>query len=392
MPRGERTSRGVIDLFCGAGGFSWGWREAGFDLLTAIDVEGSALRSHELNFRESCKLTLRRDLSTYSPEDLQREARKPLLKPVAVIGGPPCQGWSKVGRGKIRSLRGMAANLLDDPRNQLYRQFLEFVRFFQPSACVMENVPGMLSVEGRNIADLVVLNFSEIGYHCTYDVVNARWFGTPQDRRRLIFCAVPEGNASSLNVTHLRKFSSAFRRRLRLSANVSVRHAIGDLPAVASGADEDPRPYSVRRGRLSHYATLMRRGNNMITDHVARAHNDQDVQAFSTMTEGMQYVDLAPEFKRYRDDIFKDKYKRLYWDRPSWTVTAHLAKDCYTHIHPTQSRTITIREAARLQSFPDSFRFFGNIGDRYRQIGNAVPPLMAWGIAEFVKQHLQVSA
>lgn len=107
------------------------------------------------------------------------------------------------------------------------------------------------------------------------------------------------------------------------------------------------------------------------------------------MTQGMKYSELDDQFKRYRDDIFKDKYKRLYMDRPSWTVTAHLAKDCYTHIHPTQPRTITIREAARLQSFPDDFRFFGNVGDRYRQIGNAVPPLMAWGIAEYVKEYLR---
>ena len=106
------------------------------------------------------------------------------------------------------------------------------------------------------------------------------------------------------------------------------------------------------------------------------------------MKEGMKYYQLNEKYKRYRDDIFRDKYKKLIWNRPAWTVTAHLGKDCYTHIHPGQARTISVREAARLQSFPDSFRFWGNIGDRFRQIGNAVPPLMAWGIAEFVKQHL----
>jgi len=99
----------------------------------------------------------------------------------------------------------------------------------------------------------------------------------------------------------------------------------------------------------------------------------------------MKYRDLAEAFKRYRDDVFPDKYRRLFWNQPAWTVTAHLSKDCYTHIHPGQPRTISVREAARLQSFPDDYRFFGNIGDRFRQIGNAVPPLMGWGIAEFIK-------
>jgi DNA (cytosine-5)-methyltransferase 1 len=106
------------------------------------------------------------------------------------------------------------------------------------------------------------------------------------------------------------------------------------------------------------------------------------------MREGAKYADLPRHFKRYRDDIFKDKYRKLCWDRPAGTITAHLAKDCYTHIHPEQPRTISVREAARIQSFPDNFRFSGNLGDRFRMIGNAVPPLMAWGIADFVGRHL----
>jgi DNA (cytosine-5)-methyltransferase 1 len=126
-----------------------------------------------------------------------------------------------------------------------------------------------------------------------------------------------------------------------------------------------------------------------VTDHVCRSHNSQDIRAFQQMLPGMLYHQLPDNLKRYRDDIFKDKYKKLIWERPAGTVTAHFAKDVYTHIHPGQSRTISIREAARLQSFPDAFRFFGNIGERFRQIGNAVPPLMAWGIAEYVRGHLE---
>jgi DNA (cytosine-5)-methyltransferase 1 len=254
----------------------------------------------------------------------------------------------------------------------------------------MENVPGMLSIEGVNVADAVAKNLRDVGYTCSYAVVNARWFGVPQDRRRLIFLGVRSDLGVKLDLTGLQHFAAGFRRDLLgIKQQTTVKDAISDLPELVHGASEDPRLYVRRPGRPSVYTKHMRaRSNGLVTDHVVRTHNDQDLEAFSTMSEGMLYADLDPKYKRYRDDIFKDKYRRLYWNRPSWTITAHLAKDGYSHIHPGQPRTLSIREAARLQSFPDDFRFFGNIGDRFRQIGNAVPPLMAWGIAEFIKHKL----
>lgn len=381
---------GFIDLFCGAGGFSWGWTRAGFRSLAGVDSNVAALRTHEVNFRHTGGVTLNRNLETFSPQQLRASIRDP-FRIFAVIGGPPCQGWSRVGRGKIRSLNNDATSLLQDPRNKLYKRFLEFASYLKAPVCVMENVPGMLSIEGVNVAELVCRNFQDAGYDCAYGLVNAAWFGTPQDRKRLIFVGIKRSLRKPIDMNSLFGFASQFRKQtLRLPNVVTVKNAIADLPALLAGDEEDPKSYPLRRGRLSRYAELMRHDNHMLTDHVTRTHNVQDIEAFSTMPEGGVYADLAAEFKRYRDDIFRDKYKRLFWNRPSWTVTAHLAKDCYTHIHPTQSRTISIREAARLQSFPDAFRLFGNVGDRYRQVGNAVPPLMAWGIAEFVRQHLEV--
>jgi DNA (cytosine-5)-methyltransferase 1 len=379
---------GFIELFAGAGGFTWGWRRAGYSPLAAIDNEVAALRTHELNFGDDHALILRRDLSTWSPSELRELLGRKTQDLAAVIGGPPCQGWSKVGRGKLRSLNAITESLLEDPRNQLYRRFLEFVGEFRPPVCVMENVPGMLSIEGVNVAEAVVRNFADIGYVCSYSLVNARWFGTPQERRRLIFIGVRSDLHVRIDASGLRAFAAGFRRRTTgLPARVTVRQAVADLPAISNGHDDDPMLYRPHSGRPSTYAQLMRAGSNgLITDHITREHNKQDVQAFASMREGMVYAELAEHFKRYRDDIFADKYKRLYWDRPAWTVTAHLAKDCYTHIHPGQSRTISVREAARLQGFPDEFRFFGNMGDRFRQIGNAVPPLLAWGIATFVRE------
>lgn len=381
----ERTA--VIELFSGAGGFTWGWRRAGFQTIAAIDIDAPATRTHDLNFGAET-ISLNRDLNTFGPSDLHELLGTRPQNLLAVTGGPPCQGWSKVGRGKMRSLEYRAASLLHDPRNELYRNFLEYINHFRPPVCVMENVPGMMSIEGQNIAEAIRLHHAEVGYECSYAVVNARWFGVPQDRKRLIFLSVRRDLRVRLDATQLEAFAASFRSRvIGVQEDTTVRQAIADLPEIEPGAAEDPRIYRHPTGRRSRYAELMREGcGSMVPDHICRWHNDQDIEAFRIMRQGSQYHELPKHLKRYRDDIFKDKYKRLYWDRPAWTVTAHFQKDVYTHIHPEQHRTVSVREAARLQSFPDSFRFFGNIGERFRQIGNAVPPFMSWGIAEFVRQ------
>ena len=387
-PTGLRN--GIVELFCGAGGFTWGCRKAGFALIASIDNDPVATRTHELNFGSSGCLTLNRDLCTFTPEDLgQLIGRRP-RNLLAIVGGPPCQGWSKVGRGKMRSLQQRARSLILDPRNRLYGRFLDYVAYFRPPVCIMENVPGMLSIEGENVADAIVANFTSIGYRATFALINARGFGVPQTRKRLIFIGVRRGLPCRIDASRLEAFAPGFRRRhLGLSSEPTLRHAIGDLPRISHGANEDPQPYQRGRGRLSRYAVLMRQhSNGMLLDHVCRGHNAHDVEAFGTMSQGGLYHQLPARLKRYRDDIFRDKYKKLSWNHPAGTVTAHFEKDVYTHIHPEQLRTVSVREAARLQSFPDDFRFSGNIGDRFRQIGNAVPPLMAWGIAEYVREHL----
>jgi len=378
----------VIELFSGAGGFTWGWHKAGFHARAAIDHDAVASRTHELNFGATGTLSLNRDLTRFGPEKLIAVLGARPRNLLAVVGGPPCQGWSRVGRGKIRSLEGRASSLLKDPRNQLYRQFLRYVDVLRPPVCVMENVPGMLSIEGENVADAINRHFGNIGYDCSYALVNARWFGVPQDRRRLIFVGVRRGLSKVIDAAELESFARGFRQNiLGLRTKPTLRQAIGDLPPIPSGTLEDPQIYLQSRASRSAYAQLMRTGSHdMIADHICRTHNSQDLRAFRYMPEGMLYHELPERYKRYRDDIFKDKYKKLYWSRAAWTITAHLAKDCYTHIHPDQARTISVREAARIQSFPDNFRFFGHMGDRFRQIGNAVPPLMGWGIAEFVKE------
>ena len=387
-PTQRHVNDGIIDLFAGAGGFSWGWHAAGYHPLVAIDSDPAAARTYELNFSGAHPLVLNRDLTELRPAKVAALLGAEKQRLFAISGGPPCQGWSRVGRGKLRSLQDRARSLLEDPRKGLYRVFVQFVKHFHPPAFVMENVPGMLKIEGRNVADEVLENFEAVGYATSYALVNSRWFGVPQDRERLIFIGFRRTTGVLSNAEALAEFGRRGRtERLELTGENTLWQALGDLPEVDHGMREDPQPYGRRPGRRSRFADLMRsRSNGLVTDHVCRAHNEQDLEAFEFLEEGGQYHELPARLKRYRDDIFKDKYKKLCRDRVAWTVTAHLAKDTYTHIHPSQTRTITIREAARLQSFPDDFRFQGNMGDRFRQIGNAVPPLMAWGIAEFVKR------
>jgi DNA (cytosine-5)-methyltransferase 1 len=383
------TKPAVLDLFAGAGGFSLGFDWAGFRTAVAIDHSAVAVETLEGNFSDQGIKALVRDLASFKPRDLEAYLRKH-DEPVSfdvIVGGPPCQGWSSVGRGKMRSLRTPGGRRQEDsdPRNELYKNFLEYVRHFQPAVAVMENVPGMLSHNGRNVANYVAESLDAVGYEVTWDLLNAAEFGVPQERHRLIFVGVRK----DLNVKF--KFPpTRTPRDKRVYAEVTVLDAIGDLPIIRNGSQKWVREYRTESSKMSAFARRMRRGAeaDVIFDHVCRNQNEQDLEAFRLMREGGRYVDLPKHLKRYRDDIFKDKYKKLRWNAPSWTVTAHLSRDCYTHIHPSQARTISVREAARLQSFPDCFYFAGAMGSKFQLIGNAVPPLLAERVATAIREQV----
>lgn len=178
---------------------------------------------------------------------------------------------------------------------------------------------------------------------------------------------------------------------------VTLWEAISDLPIVSHTHRLDEMPY-VPRHKLNAYQQLMREGaGTILYNHQTRYHNEQDLEAFTFMPQGGKYVDLPEQYKRYRDDIFKDKYRKLCRDQPSWTIEAHIGKDSYRHIYPSSPdepeppRTISVREAARLQSFPDRFRFCGPFTKQFYQVGNAVPPLLAKAVAQSILPALQIS-
>ena len=210
----------------------------------------------------------------------------------------------------------------------------------------MENVPGMLGHKGKNIAEQVADSLVAIGYEVTWSLLNASHYGVPQNRERLIFVGVRKDIGIKFVFPEWKSV-----RGKRYFPFTTVEDAIGDLPIIRNGARKWIRPYK-KQESISKYGKFMRANSSRktISDHVCRKQNAQDLEAFRLMKQGGIYGDLPKRLKRYRDDIFDDKYKKLYWNRPSWCVTAHLGKDCYTHIHPSQARTISVREAARIQS------------------------------------------
>lgn len=377
----QDASPSVLDLFCGAGGLSLGFALAGFHISAGIDSDPWAMETHAYNFGGDGQPILL--TPECRPEDILHQVGVNTVE--VLVGGPPCQGFARVGRGKIRSLVRQKLpehelDTWDDPRNQLYLAYLRFVDLLRPGWLVMENVPDM-AWHRDNILSSLLKVLTDKGYTVGCFTLNAADFGVPQTRRRLFVVANRYGfPVVEPSPTHRGK-------------HVTLREAIGDLPAVRPEESADVLPYDNRvlqSPYVRDYARAWLSGDdqNIIYDHVVRLYAADDQEAFRYLREGQKYRDLPAELKRYRDDIFKDKYHKLLWDRPAWTITAHIAKDGYKYIHPDddQARTLTVREAARIQSFPDWFRFAGFRTHRLRQIGNAVPPLLAKAIAKVIME------
>ena len=384
----------AVDLFCGAGGLSHGLEAAGYRVVLAADTDEWALESHSHNIAGRA---VRLDLA----EPQVREEIVTLLDGVDVgliAGGPPCQPFSRAGLSKIRSLVDQGLRDADDARRELWRAFLELVEAIRPRAVLMENVPDMALGDGFTVIRAMIERLDEVGYEADARIVDAWRHGVPQHRQRLILVALRDGAAFDWP---------------RGSGPVTVRHAIYDLPRLSVspdtvlgaptmpyvatptqgmlGSDVEPGTpwpadaagWTEGNGRpLSDFAVRARQGCTgddalVVHDHVTRPVRADDFAAFKLMDGRTLYSDLPESLRRYRSDIFNDKYNRLSWDEPSRTVTAHLAKDGYWYIHPEQHRSLTVREAARLQTFPDTFRFAGCRSHQFQQIGNAVPPELA---------------
>ncbi len=460
--QGRSAGYRCLDLFSGAGGLTLGLEAAGFESLGAIEIDEVAGRTYVRNFGD-------RSMSRFGPEagDI-REIEPSLLRETLtaldineldlLAAGPPCQGFSRVGRGKLDSLASRAGAFLRDERNGLFRDAVLVVGELRPRVFVFENVPGMLHLRGRNVVEAVCEAVADLGYDVRAALLNSAWYGVPQTRERVFVLGVRDDLGIEPRFPR-RRFHVALSRGHLSNAELdpgnwknpdffvtwdqlptartlrkatTVRMALGDLPrftehlrAASNGHRYRARreifePVSYRKPPDNWFASLMRTwgrdyATEKVTDHFCRW-TPRDFETFRRMKPGDRYPQAIQHAKaRYREAVarwketggrrprkadfippysiegFPDKWRKLIPDFPAWTVTAHLGKDTYSHIHhdSRQARAITIREAARLQSLPDAFCFEGNMGDAFRQIGNAVPPLLARAIGEVALEILE---
>jgi len=339
----------VIDLFSGCGGLSYGFSLAGMNILLGIDNDAKALETFKLNHENSSTICA----------DIRKIGKKEIIDVIGkkkidlIIGGPPCQGMSISGPRKF-----------EDPRNELFLSFVRITKQIKPKVFVLENVPGLVGLFNGQIKDAIIDEFSKIGYCVKYKILNAADFKIPQNRKRVFF------------VGFLDK-ENYFEYPEPLNEIVSCENALSDLP---ENGLNDGEKYLVNP--KSEYQKLMRENAKNIYNHQITQHNEKTIKIISLVPDGGNYKDLPKNLQNTRK--VNIAWTRLKSKKPSFTIdTGHRH-----HFHYKYNRIPTVRESARIQSFPDNFIFLGNKTSQYKQVGNAVPPFLAFNIAKQLIKYL----
>ncbi len=343
----------AIDLFCGAGGLSLGFQQAGFNIIVGVDNEPAALETFEYNHKGSVGLNA--DLSQQETFDLILKTAGD-KKIDVIIAGPPCQGFSLTGPRNF-----------DDPRNKLYLAVIEMVKQYKPKGFIIENVPGMATMYKGQVKDEVLRRFDEIGYNIACQILKACDYGVPQMRKRLVFMGVRK----DIGEPHFPKpsFGPETDRPYR-----TCRDAISDLPTRESEFGENSDSYN--GPAITEYQKLMRGDCSVLSNHVATNHKQFVKETIALVPEGGNYKNLPEGIGESRN--FHMAWTRLNGNAPARTVdTGHR-----NLFHYELNRVPTVRENARIQSFPDNFVFKGTRTKQDRQVGNAVPPLLGQALAE----------
>lgn len=337
--------RKIIDLFCGCGGMSRGFEMAGFDPVLAVDMWADAVKTYNHNSEKNVAVCL--DVHNLTREELKRRVGE-FSNVVGIIGGPPCQGFSTVGKREI-----------DDPRNRLYLEYCRIVKEVSPEFFVIENVKGLMTLNNGAVRDDIERRFSAMGYHVSYEVLNAADYGIPQNRKRVFFVGIRTGS-----------FSFPKKHSKILSAS----EGISDLPS-GDGWDGESKISAYTAAPKNAFQKAMRGSEKILKNHDFTKHSQQTIDVISRIPDGGSIRDLPPEYWQIRK--YNKAFERMGSDRPANTVdTGHR-----NYFHYGEPRIPTVRENARLQSFPDSFEFLGTRGSQYKQVGNAVPPLLAYAVA-----------
>lgn len=340
----------VIDLFCGCGGLSQGFIEADYNVILGIDHWKDAIETFNYNHKSSKGLVA--ELLNLDPQEISTKYN---IKNVdLIIGGPPCQGFSIAGK-----------RIIDDERNQLYKSFLRFVDYFKPKGFVMENVPNILSMGNGVIKNQILNDFEDIGYKISYDKLLASDFAVPQNRRRAFFVGLKNN------------LEFEFPEPKTIDNKITSGDAISDLP---KNSLDDGSQYTINP--QSNFQREMRNGNKVVFNHQITNHKEKTIEIIAMVPDGGNYKDLPKELHETRK--VNIAWTRLNSKKPSFTIdTGHRH-----HFHYKFNRVPTVRESARIQSFRDDFIFCGSKTSQYKQVGNAVPPLLAREIALKIKKYL----
>jgi DNA (cytosine-5)-methyltransferase 1 len=361
----------AIDLFCGAGGLSEGFRQAGFHVLAGQDFDEAAGATFVSTHHEA----------RFIPGPIQEVTASNLLRATGLkrgeldvlIGGPPCQGYSVYNHQRGE----------DDPRAGLFREYLRIVEGLRPNWMVMENVTGITSISGGAIVRQIEKGMGRLGYRVKMKMLKAEEFGVPQERRRIFFIATRTRNPI---------FFPKPTHGHGLADFVTVWDAISDLPTVVSGGEA--RNFAYASGPKNEYQRLLRGDEKLVTNHEAPRLASVNEERMKHIPPGGSWRDIPFALlpKGMRRAKRSDHTKR--YGRPRKTdLACTILTKCDVHwgayIHPVQNRAITVREAARLQSFPDLFTFQGSKTEQYKQVGNAVPPLLGYNVARAVLRAIE---
>lgn len=377
----------VIDLFSGVGGFSSGFIKAGFDVLMANEIDPMIAESYRRNHTNTLMINkdikefvtnideiLETELQLFENRERAEKIKEELKNVDVIIGGPPCQGFSMAG-ARIRKNKG--EEFIQDPRNFLFKYYFKMIQKFEPKYFIMENVQGLESMNGGEILNEIVSlftneeNFKKGKYYISKMVISANELGVPQARKRLIIIGSKFENIDI--VTEVNRI----KEKLNVPKNVSIEEAIGDLMYLKSGEGKFESQYL--NEPYTEYQRSRRKNMNVLYNHVAPRHNEIALQRIAMVEMGGKLEDSTIK------SVHSGAYGRLHLDEVACTITTRFdTPSAGRVIHPKMDRALTPREAARLQSFDDDFIFYGNKTSIGKQIGNAVPPLVAEVLANVI--------
>ncbi len=359
------TKYNVIDLFAGVGGLSYGFSKiSDFNIIAANEIEKDISIAYTLNHPDVKMINC--DINDLTEEKLNKVLKNKKID--IIVGGPPCQSYSTLGKRQM------------DDRANLFMQYKRILQILKPTVFVFENVVGILTMDKGNLFKKIQTEFEELGYILKQKTLNAADFGVPQQRERVILVGMKEKNNFIYPIpTHGEG----------LKPYVTLKDAIGDLPCIKSGQEKNY--YETDIGDNEFLKFVRANVDNFLEEHKAPKNGEHLIKIMETLKDGQSKNDLPEEIRPKSG--YGNTYAKLWWEKPATTITRNFACPSSSRcIHPRDSRAMSIREGARLQSFPDDYKFYGADGMKRLEIGNAVPPLLSIAIAKQILEALKNKA